>query len=142
MLVYKSQASKSSFFLYTEYQTEKINLREPILVLKLRLNLKNQNKLLISCCSVAQQCLTLCDPMDCSTPGFLVLHHFLELAQTHVHRVGDAIQPSRPLLSPSPPAFNFSQHQGLFQWVGSSHQVGQSIGASASASILPINIRD
>ena len=80
--------------------------------------------------------------MDCSTPGFLVLHHFLELAQTHVHRVGDAIQPSRPLLSPSPPAFNFSQHQGLFQWVGSSHQVGQSIGASASASILPINIRD
>ena len=56
--------------------------------------------------SVAQSCLTLCDPKDCSTPGFLVLHHFLELAQTHVHWVSDAIQPSHPLSSPSPPAFN------------------------------------
>ena len=63
------------------------------------------------CCgSVAQSCLTLCDPMDCSTPGFPVLHHLPELAQTHVHLVGDAIQPSHPLLSPSPPAFNLSQH--------------------------------
>ena len=85
MLVYKSQASKSSFFLYTEYQTEKINLKEPILVLKLRLNLKNQNKLFIFLLFVAQLNLTLCDPMDCSTPGFPVLHHLPELAQTHVH---------------------------------------------------------
>ena len=67
------------------------------------------------CCSVAQSCPNLCSPMDCSTPGLPVLHHLLEFAQTHVHRVGDAIQPSHPLRSPSPPAFNLSQHQGLFQ---------------------------
>ena len=63
--------------------------------------------------------------MDCSTPGFPVHHQLLKLAQTHVHWVGDAIQPSHPLLSPSPPAFNLSQHQGLFQWVSSSHQVAK-----------------
>ena len=57
----------------------------------------------------------LCNPMDCSMPGFPVHHQLLELAQTHIHRVSDAIQPSHPLSSPSPPAFNFSQHQGLFQ---------------------------
>ena len=61
----------------------------------------------------------LCNPMDCSMPGFPVHHQLLELAQTHIHRVSDAIQPSHPLSSPSPPAFNFSQHQGLFQWVSS-----------------------
>ena len=61
--------------------------------------------------SVAQSCLTLCEAVDCSTPGFPVLHQLPELAQTHVHRVGDAIQPSRPLLSPSPPAFSLSYHQ-------------------------------
>ena len=65
--------------------------------------------------SFPQSRLTLCDPMDCSTPGFPVHHQLLELTQTHVHRVGDAIQPSHPLLSPSPPAFNLSQHQGLFR---------------------------
>ena len=65
--------------------------------------------------SVAQSCPTLCDPMDCNTPGLLVHHQLLEFTQTHVHRVSDAIQPSHPLLSPSPPAFNLSQHQGLFQ---------------------------
>ena len=65
--------------------------------------------------SVAQLCPALCDPMDCSTPGFPVHHELLELAQAHVHWVGDAIQPSHPLLSPSPPAFNLSEHQGLFQ---------------------------
>ena len=63
---------------------------------------------------------TLCDPMDCSTPGFPVLHCLLEFAQTQVHWIGDAMQPSHPLLSPSP-ALNFSQLQGLFQWVGSLH---------------------
>ena len=73
--------------------------------------------------SVAQSCLTLCDPTDCNTPSFPDHHQLLELTQTHVHRVGDAIQPSHPLSSPSPPAFNLSQHQGLFQWVSSSHQV-------------------
>ena len=60
-------------------------------------------------------CVGLCDPMDCSMPGFPVLHHLLEFAQTHVHGVGDAIQPSHPLSSPFLPAFNLAQHQGLFQ---------------------------
>ena len=64
---------------------------------------------------VAQSCLTLCDPMDFSTPGFLFHHQHSELAQTHIHRVSDAIQPSHPLSSPSPPALNLSQHQGLFK---------------------------
>ena len=63
--------------------------------------------------SVAQSCLTLCDPMDCSMPGFPVYHQLVKLAQTHVHWVGDAIQPSHPLSSLSPPSFNLSQHQGL-----------------------------
>ena len=75
--------------------------------------------------SVTQLCLTLCDPRDYSPLGFPVHHQLLELAQTHVHRVGDAIQPSPPLLSPSPPTFILSQHQGLFQWVTSSHQVAK-----------------
>ena len=70
---------------------------------------------------------TLCDPMDCSTPGLPVHHQLLELAQTHAHQVGDAIQPSHPLLSPSLPTFNLSQNQGLFQWVSSSHQVARVI---------------
>ena len=64
--------------------------------------------------SVAQSCPTLCDPMDCSAPGFPVHHQLPELAQTHAHRIGDAIQPSHPLLFPFPPALNLSQHQGLF----------------------------
>ena len=72
--------------------------------------------------SVAQSGLTLCYSIDCSTPGLHVHHQLLEFTQTHVHGVGDAIQPSHPLLSPSP-AFNLSQHQGLFQWVSSLHQV-------------------
>ena len=75
--------------------------------------------------SVAQSCLTLCDPMNCSTPGLPVHHQLPEFTQTHAHRVGDAIQPSHPLLSPSPPAPNHSQHQGLFQWVNSSHEVAK-----------------
>ena len=75
--------------------------------------------------SVTQLCLTLCDPMDCSTPGFPVHHQLLELAQTHVHQVGDAIQPSHPVLSLSPPAFTLSHHQGLCQWVSSSHRVAK-----------------
>ena len=73
--------------------------------------------------SVAQLCQTLCDPMDCSTPGFPVRHPLPGLTQTHVYWVSDAIQPFHPLSSPSPPAFNLSQHQGLFQWVSSLHQV-------------------
>ena len=73
--------------------------------------------------SVAQLCLTLCDPMTCSMPGLPVHHQLTESTQTHVHWVGDAIQPSHPLSSPSPPALNLSQHQDLFKWVSSSHQV-------------------
>ena len=69
---------------------------------------------LIHFSSVAQSCLTLCDSMDCSTPGFPVHHQLLELTQTHIHWVGDAIQPSHPVSSPSPPTFNLSQHWGLF----------------------------
>ena len=91
--------------------------------------------------SVAQSCPTLCDPMNRSTPGLPVHHQLQEFTQTHVHRVGDAIQPSHPLLSPSPPAPNPSQHQGLpmsqlFTWSG------QSVGVSASASVLPKNTQD
>ena len=73
--------------------------------------------------SVAQSCPTLCDPMNRSTPGLPVHHQIPELTQTHGHRVSDAIQPSHPLLSPSPPVPNPSQHQGLFQRVNSSHEV-------------------
>ena len=75
--------------------------------------------------SVAQSCPTLCDSMNRSTPGLPVHHQFPEFTHTHVHRVGDAIQPSHPLLSPSPPAPNSSQHQSLFQWVNSSHEVAK-----------------
>ena len=75
--------------------------------------------------SDTQSCPTLCDPINCSMPGFAVHHQLLELAQTHVHWAGDAIQPSHPLSSPSPPALNLFQHQGLFQWVSSSHQVAK-----------------
>ena len=89
------------------------------------------------CCSVAQSYPTLCNPMDCSTPGFPVLYHLSELAQTHVHWVSDAIQPSHPLSSPSPPALSLSQHQGLFQWVRSSHLVPKYW--SFSFSISPSN---
>ena len=96
--------------------------------------------------SVAQSSLTLCDPMDCSTPGLHVHHQLPEFTQTHVHWVSHAIQPSHPLSSPSPPTFNVSQHQGLFQWVSSSHLVfntsNQSIEISASASVLPMNTQD
>ena len=77
--------------------------------------------------SVAQSYLTLCNPMDCSMPGFPVHHQLLELTQTHVHPVGDAIQLSNPLLSLSHPTFNLSQHQGLFKWVSSSHQVAKGL---------------
>ena len=81
-------------------------------------------KLSVRCSLVAQSCPTLCNPMDCSTPGFPVHHELPELTQTHVRWVTDAIQPSHPLSSPSP-TFNLSQHQGLFQWVSTSHQVAK-----------------
>ena len=90
--------------------------------------------------SVAQSCPTLCDPMDCSFPGFPVHHQLLELAQTHVHRVGDAIQSSHPLSSPSP-TFSLSQHESfpMSQFFASG---SQSTGVSALASVLLMNIQD
>ena len=95
-------------------------------------------RILGGCCLVAQSCLTLCSPLDWSMPRSIILHYLFELAQTHVHWIDDAIEPSHPLLSPSPPAFNLSQHQSLFQWVSSLHQVAK---ASASASVCPMNIQ-
>ena len=92
--------------------------------------------------SVTQSCPTLCNPMDCTTAGLSVHHQLPESTQTHVCRISDAIQPSRPLLSPSPPAFNLSQHQGFSSGSVFLYQEGQSIGVSASASALPMIIQD
>ena len=91
---------------------------------------------------VTQSCLILCHPMDCRMPGFPVHHQLPELTQTHVHRVGDTIQPSHPLSFPSPPAFNLSQHQGSFPMSQFFASGGQSIGISASPSVFPMNIQD
>ena len=87
----------------------------------------------------AQSCLTLCYTIECNTTGLPVHHQLPELTQTHVHWVGDAIQPSHPLSSPSPPAFNLSQHQGLFNESVLRIRWPQ-FGVSASASVLPMNI--
>ena len=91
--------------------------------------------------SVSQSCLILCDFMDCSKPGFPVHHQLPELTQTHVHWVSDAIQPPHPLSSPSPPALNLSQHQGLFKWVTSLHQVSKLLAFQLQHA-LPKNIQD
>ena len=93
----------------------------------------------LSCCkvsSIAQSCPTLWDPMDCNTPDFPVHHQLLELAQTCAHWVRDAIQPSHPLSSPSPPVFNLSPHQGLFQWVSSSNQVAKVLAKTILSGII------
>ena len=90
----------------------------------------NDRRHFLSTVSVSDQSLRhvqLCDPVDCSMPGLPVYHQLSEFTQTHVHWVGDAIQLSHPLSSPSPPAFNLSQHQGLFKWVSSSHQVAKGL---------------
>ena len=83
------------------------------------------NNISVQFSSVTQSCSTLCNPMNHSTPGLPVHHQLPESTQTHVHWVGDAIQPSHPLSSPPPPALNLSQHQGLFKWVSSSHKVAK-----------------
>ena len=86
---------------------------------------------------------TLCDPMDCNTPGFLVHHQLPEFTQTHVHRVSDTIQPSHPLSSPYPPTLNLSQQQGLFQRVSSSHQVAKVLEFQLQhQSVMPMNIQE
>ena len=100
---------------------------------------KWSNKYQIS--SVTQSCPTLCNPMDCSRPDFPVHHQLPEPAQTHVHRFSDPIQASYPLSFPSP-AFDLSQHQGLFQWVSSLHQMAKVLELPASTSVLPMNIQD
>ena len=92
--------------------------------------------------SVTQSCPTLCNPMKCSMPGLPVHHQLPESTQTHVHRVGDAIQPFHSLSSPSPPAVNVSQHQGFFPVSQLFTSGGQSIGVSASTSVLPMNTQD
>ena len=86
---------------------------------------ETKNRITVQFSSVAQSCPTLCNPMNRSTPGLPVHYQLPEFTQTHVHRVIDAIQPSHPLSSPSPPAPNPSQHQSLFQWVNSSHEVAK-----------------
>ena len=91
---------------------------------------------------VTQSCPTLCDHMDCTTPGLPVHHQLPMFTQTHVHRVGDSIQPSHPLSSPSPPAFNLSQQTGSFQMSQFFTSGGQSIGVSASTSVLPMDTQD
>ena len=106
---------------------------------------ENQEELLVKICcycSVAKSCPTLYDPMDCKMPGFPVLHYLPAFAQTHVHWISDAIQPSHPLSPSSPLAFNLSQHQGFFFPVSWLFTWGsQSIGALASASVLPMSIQ-
>ena len=93
------------------------------------------------CCSVTKSCLTLCDSMDCSTPGSPVLHYLPEFAQIQVHWVSDVIQSSHLLSSPSLPAFNLSQHQGLFQWVGYLHQVAKALELQLQPSALSMNVQ-
>ena len=105
-----------------------------------KMNLKFSKEVQFS--SISQSCPTLCNPMKSSTPGLPVHYKLLEFTQTHVHRVGDAVQPSHPLSYPSPPAPNPSQHQGLFQWVNSSHEVAKGLEFQLSASVLPMNTQD
>ena len=102
-----------------------LTLRKNYLAYYLLLRDTNESFSSVQFSSVAQSCPTLCNPMNCSMPGLSVQHQLPESTQTHVHWVGDAIQPSHPLSSPSPPALNPSQHKGLFQWVNSSHEVAK-----------------
>ena len=94
----------------------------------------------IFCCLVTQLCLTLSDPMDYSMPGSSVLHCLPEFAQTHLHWVSDAFQPSFLLQPPSPFPFSLSQHQGLFQWLSSLHQVAKVLELSWVADVINMNI--
>ena len=94
----------------------------------------NKNEPWRHCCSVAQLCLTLCDPIDCSTPGLSDPHQLLELAQVHFHCIGDAIHPSHSLTPSSPSALNLSKHQGLFQWVVCLHPMTKYWSFSISSS--------
>ena len=120
---------------WTKFQLECLLLQDMPYFLSITSNLCSQpfcpvlkewsNDSSVQFTSEAQSCLTLHDPMACSMPGFPVHHQFRESTQTHVHWVGDAIQPSHPLSSPSPPAFNLSHHQVFFQWVSYSRRVAK-----------------
>ena len=121
--------TKDTSFSYTRKEALNTNFSYSIelaLFLCVMLNflvLKSSFMIMVQFSSVAQSCLTLCDLMNRSMPGLPVHHQCLEFTQTHVHWVGDAIQPSHPLSFPSPPALTLYQHQGLFQWVNPSHEV-------------------
>ena len=108
---------------------KEISLRSPLrrILWTLQLNQQTAHTVLYPscCCSVSKLCPALCNTMDCNTPASSGFHYLLELTQSHVHWVNYAIQPSHPLWSPSPPALNLSQHQGLFQWVSSSYQMAK-----------------
>ena len=124
----QQQVYKYDWFILTLYPATLVN------------SLINSKNFFLNCCSVTKSCLTLCDLMDYCVPGFLILHCLPEFAQTHIHWISDAIQPSHSLSPPSSPALSLSQHEGLFQWVDSASG-GHSVGASASASVLPMNIQ-
>ena len=120
-----SYALQKKMFKFEKYKREKA-MPNPIMPEQLTwLFYRFIFRIYIGTCSVAQLCPIHCNPMDCSTPDFPVLHHLLEFAQTHVHWVDDAIQPSHPLLTPSPPTFSLPQNQGLFQGIGFSNQVAK-----------------
>ena len=123
--MFSSFAYLKFVFMFLNYCVVKvlhIFQRKKLLLAMCSLNISSQFAvwLLIFISSVAQSCLTLCEPMNLSMPGLPVHHQLPESTQTHVHQVSDAIQPSHPLSSPSPPVLNLSQHRGLFQWVSSS----------------------
>ena len=106
---------------------EGVEKKEPSYIIGENVNRKSHSREQYQFSSVAQSCPTLCGPMNRSTPGLPVHHQLPEFTQTHVHWVSDAIQPSHPLSSPFPPAPNPSQHQSLFQWVNSSHEVAKGL---------------
>ena len=116
-----------SHYLLNSYNLLNISFctQEAEIIINFLVNVKELLSLSLS--SVTHSCLTLCNPMSHSMPRLPVYHQLPEFTQTHVHWVGDAIQPSHPLSSPSPLAFNLSPHQGLFQWVSSSHQVAKAL---------------
>ena len=126
---------RKQWYIYTMeyYSAIKKNIFESVLmrwmklepIIQSEVSQKEKHQYSIRSDQISQSCLTLCDPMNRSTPGPPVHHQLPEFTQTHVHRVCDAIQPSHPLASPSPPAPNPSQHQSLFQWVNSSHEVAK-----------------
>ena len=133
--------SSANFRSYKTFQSNPFAPHKCIKIEPLKQEIKVENMLRGQFISVTQSCPTLCDHKDCSTPGLPVHHQLPEFAQTHVHWVGDAIQPSHPLSSPSP-TFNLTQHQGLFQWVSSSHQVAKVLEFQLQHQSFQLNIQD